>query len=115
MLAFVDTPKPFDHLRASVRFPLHLPVALRNKATGVVTEVVAETHDISAGGVLFHCDPEADYQVGATIEFSIAMPAVPLGAKRDVQLACIGRVVRCNPVGDRLAVGAIIDEYTITR
>jgi hypothetical protein len=90
-----------------VRFPLHLPVLLQHDNGRAVTE------DISAGGVLFHC--EVDYPVGSTIQFSICMPAHTLGSEKDVQMECVGRVVRCSPVGDKMAVGAIIDEYRISR
>jgi hypothetical protein len=96
-------------LRCAVRFPLQLPVALHVNDTldkGV-------TQDISAGGVLIHCG--MDYPVGSTIEFSICMPAQTLGAEHDVQMECTGRVVRCTPEGDYVALGAIIDEYHISR
>jgi PilZ domain-containing protein len=94
-------------LRCAVRFPLHLPVAVMGNegADDGVTE------DISAAGILMHC--RHDYPVGSTIQFSIRMPARALGAERDVQVQCTGRVVRCTPVGNRNAVGAIIDEYRV--
>jgi hypothetical protein len=98
-----------NDLRCAVRFPLHLPVAMHSNDNGDH----AETQDISAGGVLIHCG--VDYPVGSTIEFSICMPAKTLGADHDVQVECVGRVVRCTPSGDRIAVGAIIDEYHISR
>jgi hypothetical protein len=94
-------------LRGAVRFPLHLPVALAED------DAAAETHDISAGGVLIHCG--VDYPVGSTIQFSICMPAQAVGAEKDVRMECVGRVVRSAPAGDRIAVGAIIDEYRISR
>jgi hypothetical protein len=43
------------------------------------------------------------------------MPAQAMGAEKDVLVDCVGRVVRCAPAGDKVAVGAIIDEYRITR
>lgn len=98
-----------NDLRCAVRFPLHLPVVMHPCANGND----AETQDISAGGVLIHCG--VDYPVGSTIEFSISMPAKTLGAEHDVKVECVGRVVRCTPVGNRVAVGAIIDEYHISR
>jgi hypothetical protein len=98
-----------NDLRCAVRFPLHLPVSLHENDKGND----AETQDISAGGVLIHCG--VDYPVGSTIQFSICMPAESLGAEKDVQVECVGRVVRCTPAGDRIAVGAIIDEYHISR
>jgi hypothetical protein len=98
-----------NDLRGAVRFPLRLPVALHEKNT----ESEGVTHDISAGGVLIQCGH--DYPVGSTIQFSIIMPAQTLGADNDVQVECVGRVVRSTPEGDKIAVGAIIDEYRITR
>ena len=100
-----------NDLRCAVRFPLHLPVALHSQAGDKPAEGVTE--DISAGGVLIYCGE--DYPVGSTIRFSISMPAQALGAERDVRVECSGRVVRCSPAGDRVAVGAIIDEYYISR
>ena len=97
-----------NSLRSSVRFPLHLPVVLQSD-----DKASAETGDISSGGVLIHCG--VDYPVGSTIQFSISMPARSVGAEKDVQVECVGRVVRSTPDGDRMAVGAIIDEYHISR
>lgn len=108
ILGFVKTETTPD-LRCAVRFPLRLPVAM-NEAEGTT---LAETQDISAGGVLIHCG--VDYPIGSTIQFSICMPAERLGAEKDVQVECVGRVVRCAPAGDRIAVGAIIDEYRFSR
>jgi hypothetical protein len=97
-------------LRCAVRFPLHLAVAFHN---GNEDMKDAETQDISAAGVLIHCG--VDYPVGSTILFSICMPAQTLGSENDVRVECVGRVVRCTPIGDRMAVGAIIDEYHFSR
>jgi hypothetical protein len=98
-----------NDLRGAVRFPLHLPVAVHEKNASCE----GVTQDISAGGVLIQCGH--DYPVGSTIQFSIVMPAQTLGADSDVQVECVGRVVRSTPDGDKVAVGAIIDEYRITR
>ncbi len=96
-------------MRGAVRFPLHLAVIVCQGERSSQ----AETQDISAGGVLLHCDEE--YAVGSTIRFTIAMPAQSMGAPNDVHVECVGRVVRCIPAGVKMAVGAIIDEYRITR
>jgi hypothetical protein len=98
-----------DRLRCAVRFPLQLPVLVRGKDKA--DEGV--TQDISAGGVLMTCGEE--YPVGSTIQFSICMPARSLGSPNDVHVECTGRVVRSSPLGDRVEVGAIIDEYHISR
>jgi hypothetical protein len=107
----VDTLKPegATELRGSVRFPLHLRVDMHEESEGQT----GETQDISAGGVLIYCG--TDYPIGSTIQFSISMPAKAMGAEKDVTVDCVGRVVRCTPAGDKIAVGAIIDEYRITR
>lgn len=98
-------------LRGAVRFPLCLPVSFLEN--GTVTGKGGWTENISAGGVLIHCS--IDYPVGSTILFLITMPADTLGAEKDVQVECVGRVVRCTPTDDHMAVGTIIDEYRIAR
>ncbi|MDR3762984.1 MAG: PilZ domain-containing protein [Acidobacteriota bacterium] len=99
----------FTEMRGAVRFPLHLAVVVCQGERSSQ----AVTRDISAGGVLLHCDEE--YAVGSTIRFSIALPAHTMGAPKDVHVVCTGRVVRCTPAGAKMAVGAIIDEYKINR
>lgn len=101
--------EPVDELRSSVRFPLKLPVQVRDEQSGVV----GETEDISAGGVLFYMDAAMD--IGSSIEFTISMPASVLGTATDVVVKCTGRVVRCSKQGDRTAVAAVIDEYHFDR
>ena len=96
-------------MRSSVRFPLHLPLAVRAESR----EHFTETSDISSGGVLFSAD--FGVPVGSTIEFTIAMPAVIVGSDKDVLVNCIGRVVRCSPHGGRCEVAAVIDEYKFIR
>lgn len=100
---------PVMNTRGAVRFPLQLSVKVHQENA----DTQAETKDISAGGVLLQCDNK--YPVGATIQFSIAMPARSMGADKDVLVDCVGRVVRCSPEGNKVAVGAVIDEYRITR
>ena len=96
-------------MRSSVRFPLHLPVAVR----AAEAERQAETVDISAGGVLLEMDGAID--VGSSIEFTIFMPAGRIGSRKDVLVSCVGRVVRCSSTNERSAVAAVIDDYRILR
>jgi hypothetical protein len=96
-------------MRSSVRFPLHLPVAVRADQT----ERQAETLNISAGGVLIEMDERLD--VGSRIEFTIYVPGPRLGSLKDVLVSCVGRVVRCSSEGEHSAVAAVIDEYQILR
>ena len=74
---------------------------------------MAETQDISAGGVLFHMDTPV--KAGSAIEFSIAMPGEVLGTGCDVKVHCVGRVVRSFKEEGRNAVAAVIDEYAFER
>ena len=99
-----------DELRSSVRFPIKLPVAVTTESHH---EHLAETENISAGGVLFTVD--AEMAPGSKIEFSIAMPANVLGTSSDVMVKCVGRVVRCAEEGERKCVAAVIDEYRFDR
>ncbi len=99
-----------DELRSAVRFPITLPVAVTTESR---QEHVAETENISAGGVLFTVD--AEMAPGSKIEFSIAMPSTVLGTASDVMVKCVGRVVRCAEEGERRSVAAVIDEYRFDR
>lgn len=98
-----------SELRGSVRFPIRLPVELH--ADDEVRP--AETLNISAGGVLLVVAGRFD--VGARIDFNIAMPAAVLGTPHDVSVKCVGRVVRCEQRGENSSVAAVIDEYRINR
>jgi len=96
-------------MRSAVRFPLRLPVQVLADSV----QHTAETHDISAGGVLFRLD--AEITVGSPIEFSISMPAEILGTGTDVKVHCVGRVVRSCEEAGRRALAAVIDEYSFER
>lgn len=102
-------PDPESVLRNAVRFPLKLPLAVRYGDQ----DHQAHTHNISAGGVLFHADTEMP--PGSAIQFTISLPAQVLGAPADVQVSCIGRVVRCESDNGRQLVAAIIDQYHFER
>ncbi len=96
-------------MRSAVRFPVRLPIAIRD-AGG---EHQAETNDMSAGGVLFNID--AEMTVGSNIEFSISIPAAVIGAPADVTVSGEGRVVRSAPQDGHTQVAAVIDEYRFER
>jgi hypothetical protein len=91
--------------RTAVRFPIQACVHLKT-AHG---EIVATTENISANGLLFHCDPLPS--IDSRIEFTILMPAAVMGTPEDVSIHCIGRVVRHQNLGDHPTAAAIIDEY----
>jgi hypothetical protein len=96
-------------MRSAVRFPVRLPIAVRDGAG----EHHAETNDMSAGGVLFNID--TDMTVGSNIEFTISIPAGVIGAPADVMVSGEGRVVRSAPLDGRRQVAAVIDEYRFER
>ena len=96
-------------MRSAVRFPVRLPMAIRDAAG----EHQAETNDMSAGGVLFNID--SAMTVGSNIEFTISIPAGVIGAPADVMVSGEGRVVRSAPHDGRKQVAAVIDEYRFER
>jgi PilZ domain len=75
--------------RTGRRFPLNLPIHLREGATA---EVEGTTTNLSAAGV--YIKAEADLEVGSNIEFDITLPAEVIGSEKDVTIRCQGRVVR---------------------
>src|SRR5271165_876 len=79
--------------RNAERFPLQLAVALKTAEQ----EYIAETRDISAGGILLFT--QAEIGVGSPVQFTIRMPGQTLGAADDVLVECEGRVVRSSEEG----------------
>jgi hypothetical protein len=99
----------FEEMQSAPRFPLHLSASV--KAQG--SAYTAETENISANGVLFAMDK--DVPVGSMVDFTILLPADILGARRNVQIDCRGRVVRSFEDRGRRGVGVVIDEYHFER
>jgi hypothetical protein len=99
--------------RRRMRFPLALTI----HGQGVDN---ATTADISAAGVYIMA--ETDLAVGSPIEFDIDLPGSFLGTRRDVEVHCIGRVVRKeagakNTVKGKMrhGVACVIDQYRFLR
>ena len=92
-------------MRTAVRFPMELPLRIVT-AHGVLEAV---TENISANGILF--TGEELPRVDSRIEFTIKMPAEVMGARDDVLIQCIGRVIRHQQNGGRRQAAAMIDEY----
>jgi len=101
--------KQFDEMQSAPRFPLHLSASV--KAAGGA--YAAQTENISANGVLLAM--ENDVPVGSMVDFTIMLPADVVGARRDVQIDCRGRVVRSFEDRGRRGVGVVIDEYHFER
>jgi len=102
-------PAQYEDLQSAPRFPLHLSASV--KAEG--SAYSALTENISANGVLFAMD--RDVPVGSMVDFTILLPAEVVGARRDVQIDCRGRVVRSFDDRGRRGVGVVIDEYHFER
>jgi hypothetical protein len=99
----------FEEMQSAPRFPLHLAASVKTQGSAYS----AETENISANGVLFAMDN--DVPVGSMVDFTILLPAEVVGARRDVQIDCRGRVVRSFEDRGRRGVGVVIDEYHFER
>lgn len=99
----------YEDMQSAPRFPLQLPVSVKTQGS----DYAAETQNISANGVLFAMDK--DVPVGSMVDFTILLPADIVGARRDVQIDCRGRVVRSFEDRGRRGVGVVIDEYHFER
>jgi hypothetical protein len=91
--------------RCATRFPVKLPISVRG-----IADLLAQSKDMSAAGISIKVDSEMP--VGSRIEFTVSLPADGVGAKTDVQVNCVGRVIRCTSGEDGHSVAAIIDEYS---
>jgi hypothetical protein len=99
----------YEDLQSAPRFPLHLSASVESQGS----KYSAETENISANGVLFAMD--TDVPVGSIVDFTIMLPADVVGARRNVQIDCRGRVVRSFEDRGRRGVGVVIDEYHFER
>ena len=99
--------KPVEEtpLRTAVRFPVRLALSLR----AADHDYQAMTDDISANGLLF--TGEHLPMVDSVIEFTINMPSAVMGTDSDVEVHCLGRVVRHTRLGNCEQAAAVIDEY----
>jgi hypothetical protein len=99
----------YEDMQSAPRFPIHLSASVKSQGSAYS----AETENISANGVLFAMDK--DVPVGSMVDFTILLPADIVGARRDVQIDCRGRVVRSFEDRGRRGVGVVIDEYHFER
>jgi len=99
----------YEDMQSAPRFPLHLSASVKSDGSAYS----AETENISANGVLFAMD--SDVAVGSIVDFTILLPAEVVGARRNVQIDCRGRVVRSFEDRGRRGVGVVIDEYRFER
>jgi PilZ domain len=102
--------------RKTRRFNLELPIAItRNGAEKVCQRAL--TRNISSGGVLFTSEREPD--IGGSLEYVITLSAQ---SDPPVNLRCIGKVVRSEPVAAgsggshaSFAVAVTLERYEFLR
>ena len=75
--------------RKNQRFDLRLPFEIIDGVTKAKSK--GETRNVSSCGVLF--TSKAPVAIGESIEYMITLPKAP-GARSDVRLRCIGKVIR---------------------
>ena len=107
------TSRDVHEARTGQRFPLQLPITIRNRNSSDGQEE-ALTCDVSASGVYIQANSRI--HVGTTIEFEITLPAAVVGTENDVAIRCKGRVVRMDgSESEQNGVGCVIDHYEFVR
>jgi hypothetical protein len=94
--------------RKNKRFDLRLPLEI--VGTGYTRRVNGETRNMSSAGVLF--TSSTPVPVGEPIEYLITFPKAP-GARTEVRLRCVGKVVREDT--EVPAFAATLERYEFLR
>jgi hypothetical protein len=94
--------------RKNQRFQLRLPFEI--VSGGRSPRVSGETRNVSSAGVLF--TSSAPVPIGEAIEYLITFPKAP-GARKEVRLRCVGKVVREDL--DMAAFAATLERYEFLR
>ncbi len=100
--------------RTGRRFPVHLPVRIGDSP--VSGEHVGTTANISSSGAYFWLD--SPVEVGSIIECEMVVPGAEIGARKDVTLRCLARVIRTDAPkkpGRETGVACVIDAYEFVR
>jgi len=92
--------------RRNQRFELRLPLQIIG---GAVPVSLGETRNVSSCGVLFTA--ETTVAIGEAIEYMITLPKAK-GARIDVRLRCVGKVVRAD---DDSKFAATLERYEFVR
>lgn len=99
--------------RTGRRFPVHIPVRVGD--TPASAEHVGTTENISSSGAYFWLDTPPE--IGSIIECEMTIPSKTIGARTDVTLRCLARVVRTDAPtkGTQTGVACVIDSYEFVR
>ncbi len=99
--------------RTGRRFPVHIPVRVGDKPAS--TNHVGLTENISSSGAYFWLDTPPE--IGSIIECEMTIPSKTIGAKSDVTLRCLARVIRTDTPskGSQTGVACVIDSYEFVR
>jgi hypothetical protein len=99
--------------RTGRRFPVHIPVRVGDKPASA--EHVGLTENISSSGAYFWLDTPPE--IGSIIECEMTIPSKTIGARSDVQLRCLARVIRTDTPkkGSQTGVACVIDSYEFVR
>ncbi len=99
--------------RSGKRFSLQLPIRIQQANSRRGHRAV--THDLSAAGVFITAN--LPFREGAKVKFEITVPGSVIGALRNVELKCAGRVVRVDSArkGKHRGVACVIDRYRFVR
>jgi autotransporter translocation and assembly factor TamB len=99
-----------SYVRSGVRIPVELPAQVRWRTLkGKVHRAKGKTLTVSGNG-LFMSVPvriRQNTHISVTLALPVNLTKVP------VELRCKARVVRLDPHGQVLGIGAIIDDYQI--
>lgn len=94
--------------REARRFTMTLPLRVFPRESSG-PELKAQTRDVSYRGLYFLA--EAKFSVGSSIEFVITLPG-QITQSGDVNIRCLGQVVRIEPNDDgRTGIAAKIERY----
>lgn len=99
--------------RTGRRFPVHIPVRVGD--TPASAEHIGTTENISSSGAYFWLDTPPE--IGSIIECEMTIPSKTIGAKTDVTLRCLARVIRTDAPrkGTQTGVACVIDSYEFVR
>jgi hypothetical protein len=99
--------------RTGRRFPVHIPVRVGDSPASA--EHIGTTENISTSGAYFWLDTPPE--IGSIIECEMTIPSKTIGARTDVTLRCLARVVRTDAAnkGSQTGVACVIDSYEFVR